>query len=121
MDKVRVSREAYLLNQYTTKIFKIENQRNREERRKRKLSAQELKKKTECNPVYDSNGIHIESRLDLCDCMSLRCKGCFFMPCPNCDGNKCGPVCRERRSFIYEAIYQEKPEGQQLVIQNPLK
>ncbi|XP_049820572.1 uncharacterized protein LOC126264905 [Aethina tumida] len=54
-------------------------------------------------PVYDAYGIHIETRLDMCDCLDLTCCGCFF-PCPKCQSNKCGTVCRCNRTFIYDSI-----------------
>lgn len=51
-------------------------------------------------PLYDENGIHIDSKLDLCDCLDVKCAGCYF-PCPKCTSEKCGNVCRRNRDFMY--------------------
>ncbi|XP_063702668.1 ARL14 effector protein [Culicoides brevitarsis] len=58
-----------------------------------------------CKPgaLYDENGIHRETGLDICDCLDMVCPGCHF-PCESCKSNKCGPTCRANRKFMYETI-----------------
>ncbi|OQR69422.1 ARL14 effector protein-like [Tropilaelaps mercedesae] len=52
--------------------------------------------------MHDGRGIHTKSGVDLCDCLNVRCPGCFF-PCRRCGSTKCGPDCRSNRNFLYES------------------
>lgn len=53
--------------------------------------------------LYDENGVHITTDVDLCDCLNVNCPGCHF-PCKKCNSKKCGVDCRANRKFIYEEI-----------------
>nr|CAI5852807.1 unnamed protein product [Callosobruchus analis] len=44
--------------------------------------------------------------MDVCDCSSVTCPGCFF-PCERCKSQKCGPVCRNGRTYCYEFVEAE--------------
>lgn len=44
---------------------------------------------------------------NLCDCLRLRCPGCFFA-CPQCKSKKCGPTCRVNRKFQYQSNEKEE-------------
>ncbi|CAH0559695.1 unnamed protein product [Brassicogethes aeneus] len=55
------------------------------------------------HPVYDEKGVHIETQMDMCDCLESDCPGCFF-PCFKCKSKKCGPRCRVLRTYIYDSI-----------------
>ncbi|GLV38750.1 uncharacterized protein CBL_05749 [Carabus blaptoides fortunei] len=63
------------------------------ERRKlnRKLNATGPKKTT--GTMYNENGIHMATGINLCDCLDRSCPGCF-LPCPKCGSVKCGQECR---------------------------
>lgn len=45
------------------------------------------KTKKDLAALYDTQGIHRHSGMDLCDCMIVSCPGCHF-PCPTCQSNK---------------------------------
>lgn len=66
--------------------------------------------------LHDSNGVHIATNVDLCDCLQESCKGCHFH-CKKCLSQKCGVECRVNRKFIYESI---EYHGYEFVIKNPL-
>lgn len=66
--------------------------------------------------LYDEFGIHLESGLDLCDCLEDDCDGCFF-PCPKCKSEKCGNECRVHRDYVIE--YAEI-HGTLEIVKNPL-
>lgn len=66
--------------------------------------------------VYDSRGVHIESLINLCDCLIMNCPGCHF-PCPKCNSPKCGPDCRANRKYIFDCM---EVHGSDSVIRNPL-
>ncbi|CAG9769114.1 unnamed protein product [Ceutorhynchus assimilis] len=57
-------------------------------------------------PVYDEKGIHISTGIDLCDCLSEQCAGCFFN-CIRCGSPKCGTTCRVHRTFVIDYIKYE--------------
>ncbi|XP_044743310.1 ARL14 effector protein [Chrysoperla carnea] len=67
------------------------------------------------NVLYDERGIHIRTKLDLCDCLKERCTGCFF-PCPKCRSPKCGNDCRCLRKYMYDCI---EYDGSEQKIRNP--
>lgn len=66
--------------------------------------------------LYDENGVHIATSVDLCDCLVENCVGCFF-PCSKCGSEKCGIDCRVHRKYIYEEI---EYDGYEIVVKNPL-
>lgn len=86
------------------------------ERRKlnRKLNATGSKKTS--GALYDENGIHIATEIDLCDCLDRSCSGCF-LSCPKCGSTKCGQDCRANRKYIYEQV---EYEGCNIIVKNPL-
>lgn len=53
--------------------------------------------------LYDENGIHIASGMDICDCLFAKCQGCFY-ECPKCSSTKCGMECRVNRKYVYEQV-----------------
>ncbi|KAL1509364.1 hypothetical protein ABEB36_004117 [Hypothenemus hampei] len=53
--------------------------------------------------LYDEKGIHIATGLDLCDCLTDKCPGCWF-ECPKCKSRKCGPECRVFRKYMVDYI-----------------
>ena len=53
--------------------------------------------------MYDENGVLIESRENICDCLRHGCPGCHF-PCKQCKSPKCGNVCRVGRTWYFEKI-----------------
>ncbi|POI31940.1 hypothetical protein CIB84_004309, partial [Bambusicola thoracicus] len=55
---------------------------------------------------YDSCGRLLCNNADLCDCLDQNCLGCFY-PCPKCNSNKCGPVCRCNRNWVYDTTETE--------------
>ncbi|NXI44284.1 A14EL protein, partial [Galbula dea] len=59
-----------------------------------------------CTRKYDKHGRLLCNNVDLCDCLDPSCLGCFY-PCPKCNANKCGPVCRRNRKWVYESIVVE--------------
>uniref|UniRef100_H3AKY4 ARF like GTPase 14 effector protein n=2 Tax=Latimeria chalumnae TaxID=7897 RepID=H3AKY4_LATCH len=59
--------------------------------------------------VYDSQGLLLFNRMDLCDCLDEDCLGCFY-PCPNCGSRKCGVECRCDRKWLYEQVEIEGGE-----------
>nr|XP_023018877.1 ARL14 effector protein [Leptinotarsa decemlineata] len=66
--------------------------------------------------IYDENGVHISSGVDLCDCLNEDCVGCFF-ECPKCESMKCSTDCRVHRKYMVEQI---EYHGYDHVIKNPL-
>ncbi|XP_054719630.1 uncharacterized protein LOC129229365 isoform X1 [Uloborus diversus] len=76
--------EAYSENDYTPVVEKVEP----------------------AGILYDEKGVHIASGLDLCDCGTANCCGCWY-PCPKCGSNKCGLHCRVHRKFMYEEVTVE--------------
>ncbi|EFA09931.1 ARL14 effector protein [Tribolium castaneum] len=66
--------------------------------------------------LYDENGIHIATCIDLCDCLSEECVGCF-LPCPKCGSRKCGIDCRVHRKYVYDQL---EYHGYDIVVKNPL-
>ncbi|KAK4885590.1 hypothetical protein RN001_001861 [Aquatica leii] len=66
--------------------------------------------------LYDENGVHIVTGMDLCDCLQTQCSGCHF-PCPKCKSQKCGPECRCNRKYVYDQI---EYHGCDLIVKNPL-
>ena len=54
-------------------------------------------------PLYDQNGILIETSQDICDCLRNGCPGCHFA-CKQCKSLKCGNKCRNYRNWHYEKI-----------------
>ncbi|CAH1103470.1 unnamed protein product [Psylliodes chrysocephalus] len=66
--------------------------------------------------IYDENGIHISTSVDLCDCLNEECVGCFF-ECPKCASQKCGTDCRVHRKYVVEQI---EYHGYDHIIKNPL-
>ncbi|XP_015908631.1 ARL14 effector protein [Parasteatoda tepidariorum] len=67
------------------------------------------------NAKYDENGIHLESKADLCDCLDRTCDGCWFK-CPKCSSTKCGHECRNNRSWEYLSY---EIEGTDITVKNP--
>lgn len=61
--------------------------------------------------LYDDNGMHIATSLNLCDCLDKCCPGCHF-DCPKCGSAMCGSVCRSSRRWIYKTV---EVEGTNLV------
>lgn len=66
--------------------------------------------------LYDEVGVHLNTGVDLCDCLNSNCSGCHF-PCPKCKSTKCGPECRVNRKFVYEQL---EYQGCDLTVKNPL-
>lgn len=66
--------------------------------------------------LYDEYGIHIDTQVDLCDCLQKSCSGCHF-PCPKCKSQKCGIECRVNRKYVYDQI---EYQGCDLTVKNPL-
>uniref|UniRef100_A0A1B6CKT2 ARF7 effector protein C-terminal domain-containing protein n=1 Tax=Clastoptera arizonana TaxID=38151 RepID=A0A1B6CKT2_9HEMI len=80
--------------------FLTKNQENGESQKKKR---EKIDKR-----LYDENGIHIETGLDICDCMTKRdCAGCFF-PCPDCKSTKCGVECRVNRLWSFDGFEVEE-------------
>lgn len=67
--------------------------------------------------LFDEHGVHINSGLDLCDCLVEDCVGCFF-DCPKCGSPKCGTECRVHRKYVVEQI---EYHGYDHVIKNTLQ
>ena len=65
--------------------------------------------------AYDDRGIHINSGKDLCDCLDLKCPGCFF-PCKSCGSNKCGRKCRCERKWMYTQVVEQNPFEESTVL-----
>jgi hypothetical protein len=65
--------------------------------------------------LFDANGIHIASGLDICDCADGNCPGCHF-DCEQCKSPKCGTDCRRNRKTIF---ISRKDELTGEVIKNP--
>lgn len=61
-------------------------------------------------PVYDSQGIHLATGSDFCDCLDVACPGCHF-DCSGCGGNKCGVECRCSRTWCHKEVIQFSPHG----------
>ena len=53
--------------------------------------------------VYDSKGVLLHNRRDMCDCLTEDCPGCHF-PCPKCKSSKCGHECRRNRMWEYDSV-----------------
>lgn len=87
------------------------------ERRKltRKVNAVANVQRKVPGALYDENGVHIMTGIDLCDCLQKACPGCHF-PCPKCKSLKCGPECRCNRKYVYDQI---EYHGCDLVVKNP--
>lgn len=85
------------------------------EREKRKLHRR-LYQGHKRTSLYDEIGVHIETGIDMCDCLTSTCTGCHF-PCPKCSSQKCGHECRNNRKWTYEMI---ENEGSDMTIRNPL-
>lgn len=88
-------------------------------REKRKLNRKINPQTTVRRPpgaLYDENGTHIATCVDMCDCLIEDCLGCFF-PCPKCGSQRCGIDCRVHRKYIYDQI---EYHGYDLVVKNPL-
>lgn len=66
-------------------------------------------------PVYDSQGIHINSKKDLCDCLHLECPGCH-LPCKRCGSTKCGLRCRCDRKWMYTQVVEQHPFEESTVL-----
>lgn len=86
--------------------FETESRRKNEKRNVRRIPG----------ALYDSSGVHINSNVDLCDCLQDSCRGCHFH-CRKCASQKCGAECRVNRKFVYENI---EYHGYEFVIKNPL-
>merc|ERR550519_676340 len=56
--------------------------------------------------LYDSEGVLLQSGLDLCDCLEDSCPGCH-LPCSNCSSPKCGHLCRSGRHWQYTSVVQD--------------
>ncbi|KAF8764278.1 ARL14 effector protein-like [Argiope bruennichi] len=79
--------------------------------------AKKPKKVDERGAKFDSQGVHKETGLNLCDCMRVSCDGCFFL-CLKCSSPKCGHKCRGNRRWIYEKM---EVEGTSFSMQSPYK
>lgn len=66
--------------------------------------------------IYDDNGIHVATGMDLCDCLNENCLGCFT-ECIRCGSQKCGTECRVHRKYVIEQI---EYHGYDHIIKNPL-
>lgn len=66
--------------------------------------------------LYDENGLHVSTAMDLCDCLSEECPGCFF-ECNKCNSTKCGLECRVHRKYMYDQI---EFHGYDTIVRNPL-
>ncbi|GFR09750.1 hypothetical protein TNCT_609111 [Trichonephila clavata] len=80
-----------------------------------KSEAKARKQQKKQDRKYDDKGIHLETGMDLCDCLNVACEGCFN-PCRECSSQKCGFECRRNRESQYEAY---KIEGTDTVVANP--
>jgi hypothetical protein len=65
--------------------------------------------------AYNTEGIHINSGKDLCDCLDLDCLGCFF-PCSKCGSTKCGSKCRSGRKWMYQQVVEQNPFEEAAVV-----
>ncbi|GFY49892.1 ARL14 effector protein-like [Trichonephila inaurata madagascariensis] len=106
-EKPKESKEEPDLNRHVSEreLKKIEKLESKAPRRKRNKYPRK----------YNSQGIHIASGIDLCDCLEVECEGCYT-PCPKCSSEKCGTECRQNRRWEYEAY---KIEGSDIVVSNP--
>lgn len=62
--------------------------------------------------IYDSQGLLIATKKDLCDCMEEPCPGCHF-PCVKCQSNKCGHECRQNRKWMFDSAELDGVPGSQ--------
>lgn len=87
-------------------------------REKRKLNRKfGIQKKIPMGALYDDCGVHVNSGLDICDCLQKVCPGCHF-PCKKCSSQKCGVECRVYRRFIYDEI---EYHGYDFIVKNEYK
>ncbi|XP_028812196.1 ARL14 effector protein isoform X2 [Denticeps clupeoides] len=89
--------------------FKGKMADRKEKRRGTKFSTSDRQALGPKSKVYDSHGLLILSRRDLCDCLDVDCMGCFY-PCPECSSRKCGVECRCDRKWLYEQVEVEGGE-----------
>eukprot|EP00076_Gallus_gallus_P035370 XP_025000908.1 ARL14 effector protein-like [Gallus gallus] len=84
------------------------NPETRKQRKKARMSQmnKDCFNKPKTLKKYDSRGRLLRNNTDLCDCLDKNCLGCFY-PCPKCNSNKCGPVCRCNRKWVYDTIETE--------------
>jgi len=75
-------------------------------REMRKVTRRIYTEKLRRNQQYDDQGLLLQERTDLCDCLDRDCPGCHF-PCPKCGSEKCGGECRCGRCFYYAEIEVE--------------
>ncbi|XP_035166889.1 ARL14 effector protein-like isoform X2 [Oxyura jamaicensis] len=84
------------------------NPETREQKKKARMSQmnQDFFYKPKIMKKYDKHGRLLCNNIDLCDCLEKNCLGCFY-PCPKCNSNKCGPICRCNRKWVYDTIETE--------------
>lgn len=66
--------------------------------------------------LYDDKGKHVATGMNLCDCLSEECSGCWF-ECAKCDSTKCGTECRVFRKYIVDSI---EYHGYDKTVRNPM-
>ncbi|CAG9760950.1 unnamed protein product [Ceutorhynchus assimilis] len=66
--------------------------------------------------VYDEYGTHMSTNINMCDCLDIKCAGCFF-ECPKCGSEKCGKECRVHRNYIIDCM---EYHGREKIVKNPL-
>ncbi|XP_060526511.1 ARL14 effector protein [Cylas formicarius] len=88
------------------------------ERRKisRKFTTPQTTVRRPFGAVYDEQGTHLQSGLDMCDCLNQKCPGCWF-ECPKCESQKCGTECRSHRKYIVDSI---EYHGYDKTVKNPI-
>lgn len=112
------------LRRHTQTLEKLNNEKFMENfnpetsaRETRKVTRKVMNQMRYRGKLHDSQGIHISTGKDLCDCCEEHCPGCHF-PCPKCKSQKCGPVCRTNRRWVYE---QNEIEGTDIIFKHPAK
>lgn len=87
---------------------------------KRRKSQVAQKSQNPYVPHHDKKGKLIKrdgTKVDLCDCLDVKCSGCF-MPCPRCKSRKCGPICRvKRRTAVTHIEFPGRDDSE--IVKNP--
>ncbi|XP_022096274.1 ARL14 effector protein-like [Acanthaster planci] len=95
--------------QFDMSTFDPENSEREMRKLRRTFQSTSITQKSRNHVMYNEKGLLLADNRDLCDCLNVKCPGCFY-PCEQCSSTKCGVQCRCNRKWVYNKVENESGE-----------